>query len=63
MLIDIRYSAPSFRKLNLWRQDKGQKVCAEAFVRAVSEGGEAPIPFEEIVETATVSIHLAGKAS
>ncbi len=39
---------PGFGKMNLWRQDKGQKACAAAFVQAVASGGPAPIPFDEI---------------
>ncbi|MDX9768265.1 MAG: bi-domain-containing oxidoreductase, partial [Ectothiorhodospiraceae bacterium] len=50
-----------FRKMNLWRQDKGQKACAAAFVRAVADGGPAPISFDEIVEVSRVSIEVAGK--
>jgi predicted dehydrogenase/threonine dehydrogenase-like Zn-dependent dehydrogenase len=50
---------PGFSKFNLWRQDKGQKACAAAFVHAISSGGPAPIPFEEIVEVARVSIEVA----
>ena len=53
---------PGFSKMNLWRQDKGQKACAAAFVQAVSAGAAAPIPFEEIVEVARVSIEVAGLA-
>lgn len=50
---------PSFTKMNLWRQDKGQKACAAAFVQAVARGVSAPIPFEEITEVARVSIEIA----
>ena len=50
---------PGFNKLNLWRQDKGQKACAAAFVKAISDGAESPISFAEIVEVARVSIELA----
>ncbi len=50
---------PGFSKMNLWRQDKGQKACAEAFLRAVIAGSAAPIPFEEISEVTRVSIELA----
>jgi predicted dehydrogenase len=49
-----------FNKMNLWRQDKGQKACAAAFIKAIAQGGPAPIPFDEIVEVARVSIELAG---
>lgn len=50
---------PHFKKLNLWRQDKGQKACAAAFVQAVRTGGLAPIPFSELVEVSRVAIELA----
>ncbi|GLI36439.1 bi-domain-containing oxidoreductase [Desulforhabdus amnigena] len=48
-----------FRKMNLWRQDKGQAACAAAFVEAVKEGKPGPIPLEELVEVSRVTIHLA----
>lgn len=50
---------PGFRKMNLWRQDKGQKACAAAFVKAVEEGGPAPIPLEEVIEVSRVTIQAA----
>jgi predicted dehydrogenase len=49
---------PGFKKMNLWRQDKGQKVCAKAFVDAVSTGGVAPIPIEEVMEVSRISIEI-----
>jgi len=54
------YAWPGFRSMNLWSQDKGQKACAAAFVKAIADGGNAPIPFAEIVEASRVSIELAG---
>jgi predicted dehydrogenase len=53
------YGWSGFRKLRLWRQDKGQEACAKAFVDAQREGREAPIPFDEIVEVSRVAIELA----
>jgi predicted dehydrogenase/threonine dehydrogenase-like Zn-dependent dehydrogenase len=53
------YGWPGFDKMNLWRQDKGQGACAAAFVRAIAEGGAAPIPYEEIMEVGRVSIEVA----
>jgi predicted dehydrogenase/threonine dehydrogenase-like Zn-dependent dehydrogenase len=53
---------PGFTKMNLWRQDKGQKACAASFVEAVATGAGAPIPFEEITEVARVSIEIAEAA-
>jgi predicted dehydrogenase/threonine dehydrogenase-like Zn-dependent dehydrogenase len=51
---------PGFSRMNLWQQDKGQKACAVAFIRAIAQGGPVPIPFDEIVEVARVSIEVAG---
>jgi predicted dehydrogenase/threonine dehydrogenase-like Zn-dependent dehydrogenase len=53
---------PRFKKLNLWRQDKGQEACAAAFVRAVAQSGPAPIPFQEVMEVSRVTIEIAGEA-
>lgn len=52
------YGWPGFGKLNLWRQDKGQKACAAAFLQAV-QGGEPAIPVEEIFEVARVTLDVA----
>jgi len=54
------YGWPGFSKMNLWRQDKGQKACAKAFVQAVEGRAPVPIPFNEILEVSRVSIELAG---
>jgi predicted dehydrogenase/threonine dehydrogenase-like Zn-dependent dehydrogenase len=53
---------PGFSKLNLWRQDKGQKACAAAFVDAIASGGASPIPFEELIEVAEATIAAADLA-
>jgi predicted dehydrogenase len=50
---------PGFRRMNLWRQDKGQKACVEAFVRAVVDGAAPPIPFDELVEVAQATVEIA----
>jgi len=55
------YGWPKFKPLRLWRQDKGQKACAAAFVQALREGGPAPIPLEEILEVSRVTIDVAGE--
>ena len=53
------YGWPGFKSMNLWRQDKGQKACAAAFVKAIQEGGETPIPFAEMIEVSRVAIEVA----
>ncbi|PSJ61517.1 bi-domain-containing oxidoreductase [Pseudaminobacter soli (ex Li et al. 2025)] len=50
---------PGFSRLNLWRQDKGHKACAEAFVRALGTGGASPIPFGELLEVGRTAIEIA----
>ena len=50
---------PSFSRMNLWRQDKGQNECVKAFVQAVQAGNSSPIPLAEILEVSRVSIELA----
>lgn len=50
---------PGFTKMNLWRQDKGQKACAKAFVDALCTSGVAPISIEEILEVSRVSIEIS----
>jgi predicted dehydrogenase/threonine dehydrogenase-like Zn-dependent dehydrogenase len=50
---------PGFSTMNLWRQDKGQRACASAFVEAVSRAAAAPIPIAEILEVARCTVALA----
>jgi predicted dehydrogenase/threonine dehydrogenase-like Zn-dependent dehydrogenase len=50
---------PGFQTMNLWRQDKGQRACAAAFVEAVQQGGESPIPFAELMEVSRVTVEVA----
>lgn len=53
------YGWPNFTKMNLWRQDKGQNGCAEAFLASIESGQASPIPVHEIFEVARVSIQVA----
>ena len=50
---------PTFKKMSLWKQDKGQRACAAAFTSAIKNGGPSPIPLGELLEVARVSIKLA----
>ena len=47
-----------FKKMNLWKQDKGQKACAAAFLEGIKTGQPA-IPPNEIFEVARVSLEIA----
>jgi predicted dehydrogenase/threonine dehydrogenase-like Zn-dependent dehydrogenase len=50
-----------FRRMGLWRQDKGQNACAHAFVDAIARGGDAPIPFAELVEVTRTTQAIAAR--
>jgi predicted dehydrogenase len=50
---------PGFSKMNLWKQDKGQRACAAAFVQAIADGGPTPIPVDQILEVSRVAIEAA----
>ncbi|MBE7183299.1 MAG: bi-domain-containing oxidoreductase [Methylobacterium mesophilicum] len=49
---------PSAKPSRLWRQDKGQRACAGAFLQAI-RGEAAPTSFAEIAEVSKVAIDLA----
>lgn len=53
---------PGFKRMNLWRQDKGTQACVQAFVEAVRQGSGMPIPWDEMAEVARVSIQVAEAA-
>ena len=50
---------PGFSKMNLWRQDKGNSFCVQAFVDALKNGTKAPIEIDEILESSRISIAVA----
>jgi len=52
---------PGFKKMHLWKQDKGQTNCAKAFLASIQEGTEAPISVDELFEVAKVTIEIAEK--
>lgn len=66
------YTIDNFRRLtshgggpslSQWKQDKGQEACCAAFVTAIQNGEEAPIPYDEIMEVSRASIEAARLAS
>jgi len=50
---------PGFKKMKLFKQDKGQKACAKAFIESIMNGEESPISYEEILESSRISIEVA----
>ena len=55
----IGFGWPKFKKMNLWRQDKGQAQCVQGFVDAIGAGKPSPIPFVEILETTAAAFRIA----
>jgi hypothetical protein len=47
---------PGFSKMNLLRQDKGQRACVTAFCQAVKGQAPAPVPIAEILEVGRACI-------
>lgn len=52
------YGWPGFKKMNLWKQDKGQDECSSRFLQGI-QNGEPTIPINEIFEVARISIDVA----
>ena len=52
---------PGFSSHRLWRQDKGQRACAAAFVEAIRDPATRPVPFAEVLEVSRVAIEVAAK--
>ncbi|WP_016791574.1 bi-domain-containing oxidoreductase [Vibrio cyclitrophicus] len=50
---------PGFKKMNLWKQDKGQTPCSAAFLESIEKGTKAPITARELFEVAKVTIEIA----
>ena len=54
----VGYGWPGFAKMNLWRQDKGQAACAQAFIDAVRQGRASPIPLEQLIEVGRITLEI-----
>ena len=53
------YGWPGFKKMKLFKQDKGQKACVKSFIDSITNGTECSIPYVEIKESSRVSIEIA----
>ena len=56
------YGWPGFRRMNLWRQDKGHRQEMTALVEAVREGKPAPIPLPELFEVTQACFEIDAAA-
>lgn len=55
------YCWPGFKKMKLWKQDKGNKACSKAFIDSILNGNKLPIPIEEIFEVSKIAIELSNQ--
>lgn len=55
------YGWNGFKKMKLYRQDKGQQACAKAFIESIRDGLESPIPYDEVMESSRISIKVANE--
>lgn len=53
------YGWPGFNKMKLFKQDKGQLACVQAFIHSIKHGMPSPIPYIEILESSRVAIEIA----
>ncbi len=54
---------PGFKKISLWKQDKGHKESITRFLNAVRTQSGSPIPFEEIVDITDTTFDVVRVAS
>lgn len=54
------YGWPGFKKLDLWRQDKGHTGEIDQFLETIHAGSPSPIPISELIEVTRISFELAG---
>ncbi len=52
---------PDFKKMNIWRQDKGHNAEIKAFVEAVKTGAPSPIPFGEIEDVTRATFDIVSR--
>ena len=50
---------PSFKKMRLWSQDKGQNHCVKSFIDSIQNNEPSPIYVDEIIEVSRISIELS----
>ena len=53
------YGWHGFKNMKTFRQDKGQKSCAKAFIDSIKNGDDSPILYNEIIESSRISIEIA----
>jgi predicted dehydrogenase len=59
----VGYNWPGFKRLSLWRQDKGHHAAVAAFAQAIGRGLPSPIPFAELIEVTRTTLEIAAQTS
>lgn len=54
------YGWPGISTVTLWRQDKGVQPCVNEFLAGIRRGDRSPIPIDEVIEVARLSIEMQG---
>ena len=52
------YGSEAFVPHTLFKQNKGQKECAEAFIDAVVSGLDSPIPLDDIIRVHEILLNI-----
>jgi hypothetical protein len=53
------YGWSGFKKMKLYKQDKGVKDCVNSFISSINKGDDSSIPYDEIMESSRISILVA----
>tara|TARA_B100000787_G_scaffold168617_1_gene157718 strand:+ start:8362 stop:10485 length:2124 start_codon:yes stop_codon:yes gene_type:complete len=55
----LGYGWKGFKKMRLFKQDKGQTACVKSFLQSIINGEDAPISYKETLESSRISIQVA----
>ena len=55
------YGWSGFKAMRLWRQDKGNAACVQAFIDAIAKGDPSPIPAGELFEVAQATLEATAQ--
>ncbi len=57
------YGCSGFKKMKSWQQDKGQQSLVASFVNAISQGGNWPVPADQLFAISELIIQLSNRVS
>ncbi len=53
------FGTKNFRKMNLFRQDKGHKMIVSSFIQAIKNGDSSPIPPDQLIAISKAAINIS----